>query len=308
MRTFLSKVVSKIRKHYFRLLTVISPTLNTKAKYWTTYKKKLDLNKPENFKEKLLTLKLKRYIKDPLVVQCADKYAVRKYLEDKGCQNIIIPLIAVYDDASEIDWDKLPNSFALKWNFGCGFNIICSDINKLDKSEAVRKLNKWKKSKYHLDYSEMQYKKAPKKIIIEKYLRPLNGELPADYKVYCFNGEPQAILYMCDRGTEQITAGFFDKEWNFLSEVGKKYKKFTGDIDAPSCLKDMINISRKLSEPFEFVRIDYYVIDEKLYFGEMTFTPAGGMHVSECMVNGKTMGELLDVSKYTKNNEIRLYV
>ena len=144
----------------------------------------------------------------------------------------------------------------------------------------------------------MQYAKTPKKIIIEEYLKPKIGELPADYKVYCFNGIPKAILYMCERGTNSMSAAFFDVNWNFISETGKSvYKTFDGNIEKPSCLKEMIDVSMKLSEPFEFVRIDYYVINDKLYFGEMTFTPAGCISVSECSINGKTMGELLDISK-----------
>lgn len=301
IKKILSKQLAKAYKKYYRLLSIISPTLNTQKRYKAAYKKELDLNSPQNFKEKLLVLKLKRYIKDPLVRQCADKYAVRDYIKSKGYESILIPLIASYDRAREIEWDKLPESFVIKWNFGCGFNIICKDKNKLDTAQATKQLDIWRKDKSYLDFSEMQYEKAPKKIIIENFLTPKNGEFPADYKVYCFNGEPQAILYMCDRGTDDMTAAFFDKEWNFISETGKSnYKTFSKKIKVPLCLEEMIQVSRKLSEPFEFVRMDYYVINDKLYFGEMTFTPAGCMFVSECIVNGKTMGELLDITKYER--------
>lgn len=297
IKQFISQQKAKAYKKYYRILSIISPTLNTKKRYKATYKKELDLKFPKNFKEKLLVLKLRRYIKDPLVIQCADKYAVREYIKNNGCENILIPLIASYDRARDIEWEKLPATFVIKWNFGCGFNIICKDKNKLDIAETTKKLNRWKKDKSYLDFSEMQYKNAPKKIIIEEFLKPTNGELPADYKVYCFNGEPKAILYMCDRGTNEMTAAFFDTEWNFISDTGKNnYKTFSLNVKAPICLKEMIEVSRKLSAPFEFVRMDYYVINDKLYFGEMTFTPAGCMFASECKVNDKTMGELLDIS------------
>lgn len=296
MKTFLTKYYRKLKVLYYQTLSIISPTLNTKVRYKAVFKKKLDLNNPKTFKEKLLTLKLKRYIKDPLVIKCADKYAVREYIKEQGCEDILIPLLASYNNAKDIEWNKLPDSFVIKWNFASGFNIICPNKDKLDIKETTKKLNHWKKDKTYMVHSEMQYKKAPKKIIVEQYLKPANGELPADYKVYCFNGEPKAILYMCDRGTEQISAAFFDENWNFISEPGKSYKKFSNDVKAPVCLKKMMDVSRKLAEPFEFVRMDYYVINDKLYFGEMTFTPAGCMFVSECKVNGKEMGELLDIS------------
>ena len=299
MKTFISKYYRKLLLSFYRTLSLISPTLNTKLRYKAVFNKKLDLAHPKSFKEKLLLLKLKRYIKDPLVIKCADKYAVREYIKEQGCENILIPMIASYDHAKKIDWGKLPNSFVVKWNFGCGFNLICPNKKELKIVEAVNKLNNWMKDKSYLNHSEMQYAKAPKRIIIEEFLKPENGELPADYKVYCFNGVPRAILYMCDRGNDNMTAAFFDDNWNFLSETGKSgYKKFERNIEKPSCLKEMIKTSEKLSKPFEFVRLDYYVINDKLYFGEMTFTPAGCMFASECTIDGKTMGEILDVSKY----------
>ena len=298
MKSIISKYYNELSVLFYRTLSIVSPTLNTKIRYRKAFNKRLDLDNPKTFKEKLLVLKLKRYIKDPLVIKCADKYAVREYILEQGCENILIPLLASYNKANEIDWGILPNSFVIKWNFGCGFNIICTDKNKLNIAETITKLNKWEKSKSYLNYSEMQYAKTPKKIIIEEYLKPKIGELPADYKVYCFNGIPKAILYMCERGTNSMSAAFFDVSWNFISETGKSvYKTFDRNIEKPSCLKEMIDVSMKLSEPFEFVRIDYYVINDKLYFGEMTFTPAGCISVSECSINGKTMGELLDISK-----------
>ena len=299
MKALLSKYYRKLLVLYYRLLSYISPTLNTKARYKAVFKKNLDLKNPKTFKEKLLVLKLKRYIKDPLVIKCADKYAVREYIKEQGCDSILIPLLASYNNANEIEWDRLPNSFVIKWNFASGFNIICPDKSKLNIEETIKKLNRWKKDKTYMQDSEMQYAKAPKKIIVEEYLKPANGELPADYKVYCFNGVPRAILYMCDRGSDDMTAAFFDENWNFLSETGKSgYKKFDKNIKKPACLNEMIETSKILSKPFEFVRMDYYIINDKLYFGEMTFTPAGCMFVSECTVNGKTMGELLDTTKY----------
>lgn len=285
-----------ILKHFFRILTLISPELNTRARYKYAFKKKLNLDNPQSFTEKLLKLKLTRYNSDTFVKQCADKYAVREYIKECGLEHILIPLIAVYDNPEEINFESLPNQFAMKWNYGCGYNIICPDKSKLDYKDTIYKLKKWSRERIYLDYSEMQYKDVCKKIIVEKYLKPSNGLLPADYKVYCFNGKPMAILFINDRGTEDKTAAFFDLNWEFISYTGKgAYKEMRTIPQKPRSLDKMIEASQKLSSPFEFVRIDYYEIDDKLYFGEMTFTPAGCLFTSECIINGKTMGELLQI-------------
>ena len=118
------KVYSKITCFKYCTATLISPTLNTKLRYKSAFGKKLDLGNPKTLNEKLLWLKLNKYMKDPLVIQCADKYAVRDYIKDCGCEEILNDLIAVYDSPKEIDWDALPEKFVLKWNFGAGMNII----------------------------------------------------------------------------------------------------------------------------------------------------------------------------------------
>lgn len=284
-----------VNTKYYQILTLISPTLNTKARFKSKFGRKIDLENPQTLNEKILKLKLDDYIYNPLVKQCADKYSVRKYIENNGCSDILIPLIASYDKVDEIKWTELPDAFAMKWNFGCGFNVICPDKTKLDITETCRKLKKWGKDKScYLDFSEMQYKDVLRKIIVEQYLKPSNGLLPADYKVYCFHGTPQAILVIEDRGTDRIAAGFFDCNWSYISSTGKeKYQPFENVPEKPLCLKQMLEYSSILSKPFPFVRVDYYIIDSQLYFGEMTFTPAGGHSVSQCIINGKEMGDLL---------------
>ena len=275
-------------------LTLISPELNTKVIYWFKFKKRLDLKNPRKLNEKILKLKIDRYGNDPLVKKCADKYAVREYVTEKGLEEILIPLIAVYDSVKDIKWASLPESFAMKWNFGCGFNFICEDKSKYDEKTVLKQMKKWGKEKYYLPYSEMQYKDVPHRIIVEQFLKPRNGILPEDYKFYCFNGVPKAILYISGRHTDHEIVGFFDLDWNYIGSTGKKVYEDIKDMpERPSCLEEMIRIAAKLSEGFPFVRIDLYDFDSKPLFGEMTFTPAGGFDVSECTIDGKEMGELL---------------
>lgn len=286
-------------------MTIISPTLNTKVCYRVKTGKKLNIKNPDEFKEKLLKLKLDNYNHNPLVKQCADKYAVRDYVharfEESDCPDILNTLVAVYDSVEEIDWVNLPCRFAMKWNFGCGYNIIVSDKSKLDLQSATEQMKRWGRKKAHLGYAEMQYKGVKKKIIVEKFLESKKGGVPEDYKIYCFSGKPVAVLYISDRGTDNTKGGFFDLNWNYLGNTGKDiYEGFDQLPNKPESLSVMIKAAGILSKPFPFVRVDFYDVDGRAIFGEMTFTPAGGAQASEIAIDGKSMGELLDLN-YTNH-------
>lgn len=293
---FLQKIYDDASTVYYSGLTVLSPELNTRARYKSVYGVALNLDNPKTFSEKLLWLKLKVYINNPLVIQCADKYRVRKYIEDCGCGDILNELYGVYDAAQDIPWDNLPKQFVLKWNFGAGMNIVVKDKSQLDILATIRKLEKWRKTKYWLPYSEMQYKKTEKKIVCEKYLVGNdNSDVLPDYKVYCFHGEPKAVFVMHDRG-HGVKSEFFDVDWKALENT-EKYAKPVHPTPKPACFDYMVEASRKLSSPFPFVRCDYYVVNEQLIFGEMTFTPAGDLYTSTTKIDGKDMSEFLHIEK-----------
>lgn len=290
----IAKMISELEDIPYEIATVISPELNTIMRYKAAFGNKPNLNNPQTFSEKLLWLKLNHYMDNPLVIKCADKYAVREYLLEKGCGDILNSLIGVYNSPKEIPWDELPSQFVLKWNFGAGMNLVVKDKQSINIPRTVRLFTRWGKKKYWLAHSEMQYKYTPKKIICESFLQNAEDEVIPDYKVYCFNGKPEAILVMHDRGST-VKTEFFDCDWNTLTNT-KKYSTPIKKTDRPKCLQHMIDTSKKLSEPFPFVRCDYYVVNGELYFGELTFTPAGGLYTSETLIHGKTMAELLDIS------------
>ena len=287
-----------LASNFRNLLTVISPKLHAYVVYFVKYKKPLHLKNPQSFSEKVIKLKLEDYNNNPLVKQCADKYAVREYVEQAGCGELLNELIGVIDHPDELDWEGLPQQFVLKLNVGCGCNYICTDKSKEDKSYVLERLESWMNVKPWLGYSEMQYK-TEKKILIEKFLSDSNGNPPVDYKVYCFNGEPCLVFYLCGRFSEEMHGGFFDCEWNYLG-IGKEthIPPLTEQEvpERPHSLEAMIEAAKKLSKDIPFVRIDFYDLDGIAIFGEMTFTPRGGFEVSECDINGKSMAELLDVS------------
>lgn len=291
IKTFVSEV-------FKQMLTVISPRLNTAVLYRIKKRKRIDLKQPQTFEEKLLKLKLEDYNNNPLVKQCADKYRVREYIEKRGCAEMLNELIGVYDSFEEINFDKLPDSFALKLNTGFGCNYICHNKADTDLDELKKLTRRWMKSKPWLSYAELQYKGVLKKLLVEKYLTGKDGSAPEDYKIYCFHGKPEAILYMGGRFSDEMHVGFFDIEWNYIGIKHNDKKSYT-DFDEsnmpekPVSLSEMLEAARVLSSGFPFVRVDFFESDGRPIFGELTFTPAGGFDPSEADVNGKSMAELL---------------
>ena len=281
---------------YASLLTVISPTLNTKFRYKTRFKRKLDLNNPKTLNEKVLWLKLNTYYKNPLVVQCADKYAVREYIKNCGCEELLVDMYNAYDRVEDIVWEELPDQFVLKWNFGAGMNIICDDKSKMDKNTTLERLKKWGKCKYWLRNSEMQYKYAPKKIVCERYLSDGDGLLPLDYKVYCFNGKAKCVFVCAGRECGRPKFYFFDRDWQ-LYRVNRDSKAAPEDfaMDKPAGIDKIFEYAEKLAAPFPFVRVDFYAINDKPYFGELTFTPSAGLDSARLPETDILFGDMLNI-------------
>ena len=283
-----------------RSLTLISPELNTRVVYRMKFKKSIDLKCPQTLDEKIQWLKLNSYLDNALVRQCADKYKVRDYVEKCGCAEILNELYGVYDSASDVPWDTLPNQFVLKWNFGCGENLIVFDKSTLDVVSAQKKLEKWYKTRdvFYLTYSEMQYKGIPPKLICEKLIETEDGGLPVDYKLYCFNGKPHCVLVCLKRGimTHGAEYYFFDRDWNLLryNKRGKEVPKGFS-IPKPDGLDELFKYAEMIAKPFPFVRADFYLEKGKVTFGELTFTPCGGFDVNRLPETQLMFGEMVDI-------------
>lgn len=152
-------------------------------------KKKVDLKNPKTFNEKIQWLKIHDFPQNKLVIQGADKYLVRQYVEEKNLGDILVPLLGEWDSAEKINWDQLPDKFVLKCNHGCAYNILCFDKNKFDKKNAIKQLNKWMKEDFGAFNIETHYSQIKPHITCEKYL----GKCIIDYKFFGFNGEPKYI-------------------------------------------------------------------------------------------------------------------
>lgn len=264
------------------ILTHISPMLNTKVLYRYNFKRKLDLSNPITLNEKILWLKFNTYLNNPLVKQCADKYRVRNYVKQMcvSCNDILPRLLGTYQVPEEIDWDSLPNQFALKCNIGCGYNHIVTNKSKENREHIVAEVHRWLElaPQYWIRHSEIQYRNVEPVILIEEYLGGPNGDLPDDYKFYCINGKCYMTMFCKDRDNHGHGARYFfmDRNWNMITNG---YGEKDIPVEKPICFEKAIALAEKLSEPFPFVRVDFYLLGERIVFGELTFTPAAGMDI-----------------------------
>lgn len=233
----------------------------------------LNLDKPITFNEKIQWLKL--YDSTPLKTRLADKYLVRDWVKEKIGDQYLIPLLGVWDKFDDIDFDKLPNSFVLKANHGCSWNIIVRDKSKFDIEDARKKFAVWMRMNFAFKFGlELQYLNIPPKIIAEEYLENGNEDL-YDYKVFCFNGKADSVMFLSER-QKGLKMAFYDLNWNKLPFT-YSFPRNEDDIPRPKNLDLLIQLSEKLAEGFACVRVDFYILnDGTLKFGEMTFTSAGG--------------------------------
>ena len=282
----LKRIIKNPRRIFIGLLTrtaLIWPDkLYLQLRFYFEMGQKLNVKSPKTFNEKLQWLKL--YNRKPEYTMMVDKYAVKQYVADKIGEEYIIPTLGIWTRVEEIDWESLPNQFVLKTTHGGGSGgvVICKDKAKLDKIGASRKLQQSLNSDIYRNYREWPYKNVPKRIIAEKYMMEsisLNEDSDlVDYKFYCFNGTPTYCQVIRDRNTNE-TIDFYDMEWNHMPFVGLNPVIGNGlnPVKKPLLLNKMIEICHTLSIDIPFSRIDLYVIDEKVYFGEITFFPASGI-------------------------------
>lgn len=303
---WLRKILVKLPNLMHRLHPLIPMSFTLRLFYYIRMGERLDLNYPKDLNQKLQWLKV--YYRDPLYVQCADKYRVREYVASQGYDFILNELYGVYKDARDIDFQNLPDQFVLKCNHASGTNILCDDKNDLDKIETVSKLNKWLKIRNGFVSGEYHYNYIKPRIVAEKFLLSDTGEIPADYKVYCFNGKPYCIAAYIDRDEKSFAASrrsVFDFDWNPIDCVISKFYTDPNQFMKPKTIKQMYKIAEQLSTPFPFVRVDFYEIDGKIVFGELTFFPTGGFtkgFTRECLMK---MGDIL---KLPRKSKIRRWV
>ena len=262
---------------------------------------KLDLDNPKTFCEKIQWLKL--YNRNPLYTTLVDKYAVKDYVAKIIGKEHIIPILGMWNSAEQIDFDSLPNKFVLKTtNGGGGSVLVCKNKLTLDREASIKKMGmQLKQRSIYKTYREWPYKNVPPRIIAEKHMEDENGELN-DYKFFCFNGKPQYCQVIRNRFIKE-TIDFYDLEWNHMSFVGLNPAVENGSnpVEKPRCLKDLIEACEKLSKDISFVRVDFFVINNQFYFGEMTFYPASGLGTFRPTEWNYHLGDLIKLPVNEKN-------
>jgi len=285
---------SRLTHDFEKLLLLRSPVLFSKYKYKKFHGREINLKNPTTFNEKLIWLNL--FWKHPLKTVCADKYTLRSYVQKQGYGHMLPELLGVYNHSSEIDFDLLPQQFVLKCTHGSGFNIICLNKDELDRQTVRSKLDHWMKTDYSRKSCELHYKSMKPRIICEQFLDDCTGKTPTDYKVYCFSGKAHCIMVAHDRDINGKTEKyeFYDLEWkNTLPYFEKDDTAGDLNLPKPAALNDIIHAAEALSQPFPFVRMDFYDINGRAILGEMTFTPSGCIY-NDCTELAQTvLGSLI---------------
>jgi len=271
------------------LLKSLPDKLYLGYQYFRRHKKIINFKNPQTFNQKIQWLKL--YYHNQLLKILTDKYEVRKYVTKIIGPEILINLINTYDKVDEINWSELPDQFVMKLTHGSGWNILCRHKKELNIYKVKKRLSAWMKKDFYIYQREWAYKKLKPRIICEQFISDDRGEPPADYKFFCFNGVPKLIQVDSDRYISHHR-GLYDLEWNRLP-FSLKYPASKNNVEPPENLNEMIQIAERLSVNLPFVRVDLYSLNNKMYFGEMTIYPGGGLERFTPDIYDKIFGNML---------------
>lgn len=279
------------------LLNFMSDKAYLKLMFKVRMGKKLNLKNPQTYNEKLQWLKL--YDRNPKYIRLVDKFEVKKYISDKIGEEYVIPTLGVWDKFDDIDFDALPNQFVLKCTHDSGGLVICKDKSNFDFYKAKEKIERSLKTNFYWHGREWPYKKVNRKIIAEKYMVDESGYELKDYKFYCFNGEPKIVLVCSNRfGVGGLKENYYDLNWNLQNIMANDISK--AKILPPNQFSKMIELCRYLSENIPHVRVDFYEINNKIYFGELTFFSQSGFEQFSSDEWANKFGEWIKLPKELK--------
>ena len=285
------KVMTLIKKS----LRFLPDKLYIKLYYRFRVGRPLNTNNPTTLNEKIQWLKFN--YRFPLQSIVSDKLMVRDYVAEKIGSEFLIPLFGAWEKYDDIDFEMLPEKFVLKCNHDSGGLVVCADKSKLNHREARNKIEKSLKSNFFYIGREYQYRNIKPRIICEQFISD-NGKVPMDYKIYCFNGQPDVILVCKDRfsaNTHRASYFYFDQELRF-QPLNKGDENLTEvDVPKPKNLDRMIEIAKELSKDFLFARIDLYNIEGQIYFGEITLSPNSGFDPDIKYETDLMFGEKLEI-------------
>lgn len=291
---FLSLVLSQ------RFFSWLPASIYLRICFFLKTKKILHLKHPVSFNEKLQWLKL--YDHKPEYTTMVDKYAVKQYVAAKigGGEEYIIPTLGVWEHFDDIDFDKLPDKFVLKCTHDSGGLVICRDKSKFDKEAARKKLEKCLKRNYFLYGREWPYKNVPPRIIAEKYMVDESGVELKDYKIFCFHGVPKIIEVDFNRFVGH-KRNLYTTSWELIDLEICYPSDENFKIAKPEHLEKLLQLATVLSQDIPHIRTDFYVINGKIYFGELTFCHGSGFEKFIPEEWDKIFGDWLKLPEKYKN-------
>lgn len=276
------KISSALRRNIWRglyhsgMAGMFSDELYTNLMYWAYMGRRLDLQRPVDFNQKVQWLKL--YYHNPLYVTCADKYEVRKYVEERIGGQYLNECIGVYDKVEDIVFAELPSRFVIKATHGAGWNLLCKDKSQFDWSAACKVMKKWMRSDFSRVGREWQYHQIQPRIVIEAFMEEPDGMPLRDYKLFTFKGETKyvAVEFDIPDGTHYLNVYDGNGEYQCDKHIG--HQSDPNEMVLPkACWDRMKELARELASTFPMCRVDFYVVGgDRIVFGELTFTPGKG--------------------------------
>lgn len=289
----------KILNWIFSNIPIIGKKINDKTYlriiYRAVFNKKLNLDNPITFNEKLQWLKL--YDRKPIYTTMVDKYEAKRYVANIIGEEYIIPTLGVWDKFEDIDFDLLPDQFVLKCTHDSGGVVICKNKSELDMPMTKVKVKKSLKRNFYFQGREWPYKNVKPRIIAEEFLVDESGFELKDYKFFCFNGVPKFTLVCSERfSNNRLKEDFYDLNWQIMPMKRANFENSPIKTPRPKQYDLMYTLAKKLSMDIPFVRCDFYERNDKVYFGELTFFPASGLEGFEPQKWDKILGQWLNLN------------
>ena len=279
---------------------ILSDKTFLQKKYKLRMNKKLDLSNPQTFSEKLQWLKL--YDREKIYTKLVDKYEVKSFVAKTIGNEYIISTIGVFDKFEDIDFSKLPKQFVIKCTHDSGGLVVVKDKNEINIKEIKKQINKYLNRNFYYLNREWPYKNIRPRIIIEKYMEDNKTKELRDYKFFCFNGKVKFMFIATDRSKHETKFNFYDLNFKLLP-FKQHYPNDDRQIEKPANFDKMISLAEKLAKNIPHVRIDFYEVNGKIYFGEFTFYHFAGFMPFEPELWDKKIGDMIDLSLVKKNEK-----
>lgn len=287
------KINREIKNNILKFFRFVPDALYLKIMYYLRTYKRLNLQKPVTYNEKIQWLKLNDH--NPLYTKLVDKYEVKEYVTKLIGGEFVIPTLGIWNSFEEIDFDKLPSKFVLKCTHDSGGLVICKDKSKLNLKKIKRKIDKSLKTNFYYIGREWPYKNVKPRIIAETYMEDDDTGYLTDYKFFCFNGEPKILYVSKDKALDPKT-DFFDMNYKKL-DMRMRDPNSDEIPPMPKSFEEMKRIAKILSKNIPHVRVDFYEINGRVYFGELTFYHNSGFSLVKPESWNKKMGDYIIIKE-----------